>query len=134
MAKKSNFDIQKYTGKLVYRIDLDNERGDVYVVLFPITRVGLTVPIGFRSDGASVPRFFWRYVFPPGDVHAFCAAVVHDFIYRTHPFGWTKSDADKVFFDMLVADGVSERRARRAYWGVKWFGKSAWKTQGGTVK
>ena len=62
MAKKSNFDIQKYTGKLVYRIEPDNERGDVYVVLRQIVRVGLTVPFGFRSDGASVPRFFWRFL------------------------------------------------------------------------
>ena len=32
--------------------------------------VRLTVPVGFSSDGASVPRFFWRVVFPPGDQKA----------------------------------------------------------------
>ena len=93
----------------------------------------VTVPYGFRSDGASVPRFFWRWVFPPGDTRALRAAFVHDWIYRTHPDGWTKAEADQLFCELLIGDGMPERFARRAYWGVRLFGGDSWH-QGGMVK
>ena len=68
----------------VHRSD---DMGNVYTLKEPLYYRELTVPVGFRSDGASVPRFFWRLVFPPGDVQAMRAAFLHDFIYRTHPGG-----------------------------------------------
>lgn len=93
----------------------------------------LHVPHGFKSDGASVPRIFWRSVFPPGDTKAMRAAMAHDYIYRNHPEGWTKAEADEMFYDILVADGVGKFRAWKAYKGVDWFGGYAWRTRGGTI-
>lgn len=119
--------------QLVVRIDADAERGDVYTLVRPVRRYGLDIPAGFQSDGASVPRFFWRVVFPPGDVHALGAAFLHDFIYRTHPVGWTREAADKLFLDTLIEDGVPKRRAFLAYIGVRLFGASAWR-EGGKTK
>ena len=88
---------------------------------------GLTVPAGFSSDGASVPRFFWRLVFPPGDQKALRAAFVHDWIYRTHPEGWTREAADKLFLKLLIEEGMPEFRAVLAWLGVRIFGSAAWK-------
>ena len=119
--------------EIVVRIDADAERGDVYTLIRPVSRYGLEIPAGFQSDGASVPRFFWRVVFPPGDVHALGAAFLHDYIYRTHPLGWTREAADKLFLDTLIADGVPKRRAFLAYVGVRLFGASAWR-EGGKTK
>ena len=34
------------------------------------------------------------------------AAFCHDWIYRTHPDGWTKPEADQMFRDLLLEDGV----------------------------
>jgi len=116
--------------QLVVRIDADAERGDVYTLVRPVSRYGLDIPAGFQSDGASVPRFFWWCVFPPGDVHALGAAFLHDFIYRTHPVGWTREAADKLFLDTLIEDGVPKWRAYKAYWGVRLFGQAAWEAQG----
>ena len=90
----------------------------------------ITVPCGFQSDGASVPRAFWRLIFPKGDEKALRAAIIHDWIYRTHPAGWTKAEADKLFYELLKADGVPTWRAWLAYQGVKWFGHIAWNTRG----
>ena len=101
--------------------------GNVYRLLEPIVYMGLIIPIGFESDGASVPRFFWRLVFPPGDARALYAAFVHDYIYRTHPLGWTKTDADKIFEHLLIGGGIAKWRAKLAYWGVCLFGKASWK-------
>lgn len=89
-----------------------------------------TVPYGFQSDGASVPRLFWRLVFPSSDTKALRAAFAHDCIYRTHPDGWTKADADSMFYDLLREDGVSFWRAGLAYIGVRIGGFLPWVTRG----
>ena len=103
-----------------------DDRGNVFTLLEDLRWGNITVPAGFESDGASVPRFFWRVVFPPGDSQALRAAILHDYIYREQPEGWTRVDADNLFYDVLVADGVPKRRALLAYWGVRIFGSRCW--------
>ena len=107
----------------VHRAD---DRGNVYTLLEDLRWGELTVPAGFESDGASVPRFFWRLVFPPGDAAALRAAILHDYVYREQPEGWNRADADKLFYGVLLGDGVSAWRARLAYWGVRLFGGRSW--------
>ena len=107
-----------------------DEMGNVYTLREPIFYRELTVPVGFRSDGASVPRFFWRLVFPPGDAQALRAAFLHDWIYRTHPEGWDRKKADDLFYDVLVADGVPKWRAYLAWSGVRLGGSAAWNAGG----
>jgi len=107
-------------------IHIEDSRGNVFTLLEPLYCEGVTVPAGFESDGASVPRFFWRVVFPPGDRRAIRAAFFHDYVYRTHPVGWTRTMADKAFFRVLLADGVGRFRARIAYLGVRWGGICSW--------
>lgn len=107
-----------------------DEMGNVFTLLEPLTYGELTVPPGFASDGASVPRFFWRVVFPPGDNRALRAAFLHDWIYRTHPEGWTRAAADDLFRKVLIEDGVSRNSAGMAYWGVRLFGGPSWEAGG----
>lgn len=107
----------------VHRAD---DRGNVFTLLEPLQYGAITVPAGFESDGASVPRFFWRLVFPPGDSQALRAAIIHDWIYRRHPAGWSRKEADELFRSLLVADGVPKWRARLAHRGVRLFGRSSW--------
>lgn len=116
--------------ELIIRIDKDAARGDVYTLVRAFSRCGVTVPAGFQSDGASVPRFFWRAVFPPGDVHALAGAFLHDYVYRTHPAGWTREEADRTFREVIHADGVPLFRAWLAWLGVRLFGLSAWNAGG----
>ena len=111
-------------------VHTEDKRGNVYtlcnqlVIWYANKRI--CVPRGFESDGASVPRFFWRYVFPSSDPAALRASIGHDYVYRTHPDGWKKSDADKMFLGTMLVDGVSPKRAYRAYCGVKYFGWWSW--------
>lgn len=86
-----------------------------------------TIPRYFKSDGASVPRFFWRLVFPSSDTTALRAAFAHDYIYRTQPKEWTQEEADKMFFDLLIVDGMVRWRAWLAYIALRLFGWFAWK-------
>ena len=109
----------------------EDEKGNVYTLLEDVTVLWqtntLVIPAGFKSDGASVPRFFWRSVFPPGDSRALTAAFAHDYVYRTHHEGWTRKMADDMFYDLLREDRVPWFNAQAAYWGVRLFGFSSWK-------
>lgn len=116
------------------KVHEEDERGNVYTLTVPIIYCGLEIPAGFESDGASVPRFFWRCVFPPGEPRALLAAFVHDFIYRTHPTGWTKQSADKEFYYLLCVQGIARASAWLAYQGVKLFGGPAWRAGGKETK
>ncbi len=111
-------------------IHKSDEMGNVFTLREELSYGGLTVPAGFESDGASVPRFFWRIVFPPGDNRALRAAFLHDWIYRTHPEGWTREAADNLFRKVLATDGVPRISATLAFWGVRLFGASAWEDGG----
>ena len=108
-----------------------DDMGNVYTLLEDMVVIWngkvLVVPAGFKSDGASVPRFFWRIVFPPGDSRALRASIAHDFIYRNCPFGWTRAEADQLFYDVLRTDGVPYLNAKGAYYGVRLFGCKSWK-------
>lgn len=107
-----------------------DDRGNIYTLQKPINYCGVWVPAGFECDGASVPRFLWGVVFPPGDKQAMYAAVFHDFVCRTHPRHWSRKQADDAFLFLMRAGGVPSWRAQKAYWGVRLFGMSAWNAGG----
>lgn len=107
-----------------------DERGNIFTLQTEIIYCGLVLPVGFESDGASVPRILWPVVFPADDLQAMFGAFVHDFVYRTHPRGWSKAQADDEFKYLLERGGVSKRRARLAYLGVKLFGGPSWRAGG----
>lgn len=108
----------------------EDRRGNVAKTTFPnrVTFGGKSflIPRHFDSDGASVPRLFWRVVFPPTDSTAAAAGVAHDFIYRTQPKGWTRKEADRMFLALLIEFGAPLHSAFMAYLAVRWFGWSAW--------
>ncbi len=85
-----------------------------------------TIPRYFKTDFASVPRFFWRVLFYPTHPKAVRAAVAHDYIYRVHPEGWTRKEADLMFYDLLVEDNMPKFVAWMAYKGVRLFGGYSW--------
>lgn len=63
----------------------------------------IEVPIGFLTDFASVPRFFWR-IFPPWDTHRL-SAVVHDYLCVSSEV--PRKEADLIFLDLMQRQGVS---------------------------
>ena len=115
----------------------ETRKGDIITV---INRHGLrikwnsrefVIPRYFESDGASIPRFLWDSVSPQIHPKTLKAALAHDYIYRTQPEGWTRKQADDMFYDTCRADGLNWWRSQKAYWGVRLFGGHAWRTQGG---
>lgn len=66
----------------------------------------ITVPAGFETDFASVPRLPVAYLFFGDEAHM--AAVVHDYLcrYQTVP----RKTADKVFKEAMRVSGVGWKR------------------------
>ncbi len=89
----------------------------------------IIIPKGFVTDGASIPKWLWPIV-----GHPFAefrqAAVVHDFLYRTHIR--TKNDSDKIFLEAMEVLEVKKWKRDIMYWAVSTFGEKSWK--GGPAK
>lgn len=93
-----------------------------------------TVPVGFVTDFASVPRLLWL-LFPPRGKHT-KAAVLHDYLYRCKPGSMenvfsgptiSRLDADGLFYRAMREDGTKLIRAWIMYTAVRWFGWIPWR-------
>lgn len=82
----------------------------------------LTVPAGFITDFASVPRF--PGVFDVYGDRAHRAAALHDHLYSSHEVD--RETADGLFLEAMLATGVPEDIANVMYEGVRRFGGSHW--------
>lgn len=91
--------------------------------------VRVTVPAGFKSDGASIPPILWPIIGPPiGSAHCI-PAVVHDYLCaraRTYP---QRVLGDAIFFWMLKEYDVPYWKRFLMYLGVRWFGRFIWSRQ-----
>ena len=85
-------------------------------------RRAVSVPSGFETDFASVPRFFWRFA-PPGGPYA-AAAVIHDWLY-VHRIG-ERYDADRIFLEGMKSAGVGRFQRSIIYRAVRMFGNAGW--------
>lgn len=83
----------------------------------------IIVPIGFRTDFASVPRLPLAFLLFGGVAQE--AAVVHDFLYSTG--ACTRKLADEVFAEASKACGVSAWRRGPMWLGVRLFGGSRYR-------
>lgn len=88
----------------------------------PTLKRVITVPAGFVSDLASVPRALWS-ILPPLASYT-RAAVVHDYLYVNN--GVTRAQADKVLLDAMRETGVGWWTRSTVYSGVRAGGFIAW--------
>lgn len=108
-----------FLGDVVVKILKDNEHPTIFEtwasVDFYSDHLGyvVTVPEGFRTDLASIPRMLLSFTGFKGGR----AAIVHDYLCRI--FGLARrSDADKVFEEALIASGFDAEEADAWYWAV----------------
>jgi hypothetical protein len=96
----------------------------------------ITVPAGFRFDLSSVPRALW-WLIAPFEL-SIAAPLLHDFLYlhgSSPPLGsvdpprtYTRADADRVFVELMRAEGVPAWRRLLGYAAVRLFGGNAWRS------
>lgn len=91
-----------------------------------LAKITITVPAGFITDLASVPRIPLAFMLTAGTGHA--AAVLHDCLYVYH---WlTRKESDDVFHEALLVLGVPKWRAALMWAGVRVGGSGPWKDEG----
>jgi len=71
------------------------------------------VPAGYRSNGITAPSRLKKSLGDGVRHPETWAAVFHDWLF-TQP-GISRADADQLFYDLLVAYGVPEQKARLMY-------------------
>jgi hypothetical protein len=82
----------------------------------------LTVPDGFETDFASVPRLPLAYLIAGNRFHA--PAAVHDFLYSR---GFTtRKEADDVLYEAMRSEGDSRTFAFIVWTAVRTFGRGRW--------
>lgn len=91
------------------------------------SRIGwLTVPAGFLTDGASVPRIFWNIFSPTGSY--FEAALTHDYLYsNVSKWHIDRAMADKIFLDAMGEIGVGWLTRKTIYRAVRLGGWKGYK-------
>ena len=86
----------------------------------------VTVPSGFVTDGASIPKVFWSILSPFGDY--FAAAVIHDFLYsKSNQNTFTRLQCDNIFKEAMFNIGVPWYRRDVIYRAVRTFGGAFYK-------
>ena len=103
----------------------DDGRGNTVVVLLEAVAVGgVSVPKGFVSDGASLPRSAWRVIGHPFSCRYLAEAVCHDWLYHTGKLG--RAEADKWFYNAIRGKKRFWLRSKLVYIAVRLFGHVAW--------
>lgn len=81
------------------------------------------IPVGFKSDGASIPRWFWRLIGHPFDMRYLPQAIFHDYLYNRQIL--TRAESDRVLYEDTKAT-CSWLRRWAIYRALRWFGWIAW--------
>lgn len=89
---------------------------------YSVNQVRYTVPLGFTTNLASIPRILWS-IYSPNKANTIPAAVIHDYLYFC-PGEMTRSEADSIFYDALVYKHVSSFSAYKYWAAVRIFGNS----------
>lgn len=85
----------------------------------------IVVPIGFVTDGASIPKFLWSIVGSPWSGGYADGAVIHDWIYHKNLF--KRKECDQIFNEANKFLKVPAWKRFVIYQALRIFGGFAWK-------
>ena len=91
--------------------------------LSSVQKLEVTVPEGFVTDLASIPRLLWSIQRPEGR-HAY-AAVIHDYLYWTQRR--TRLESDEIFREILLETKTDKKIIAGLYSAVRKAGGGAWR-------
>ena len=117
--------MSRFTTVLIVQPDVDERTAKLMTPLvYESDLLGetITVPAGFETDFASVPRMFWNLIPPLGRYGE--AAVVHDWLYRTQDYA--RATCDAVLLEAMEVCEVGWCTRMTIYGAVRAFGWAAW--------
>ena len=78
--------------KLYKRVKISPLFGDKFLLLEDFTFGNITVPKGYITNGADIPRIFWSFI-PPNKSDILPAVILHDYLCDKEEY----KTADRVF-------------------------------------
>lgn len=84
----------------------------------------ITVPKGFITDFASIPRLFWRVIGHPAEKYG-KAAVIHDYLYSEQQT-YTRKRSDEIFYEAMEVLKVPFWKRWAMYHSVRTWGWIPW--------
>lgn len=94
----------------------------------------VTVPAGYVTDFASIPRIAWVYLSPEDPVVMF-ASIIHDYMYtrqgdlgRGDNLTFSRKSCDTIIREAMEYCGARRSQAAFVYWAVRIGGRSHWKS------
>lgn len=114
-------------------LEADDSAPDFWTVRAPLvwcdSKYGrISVPTGFRTDLASIPRAFRNLPAFDPDGRSRRPAVVHDWLYAWQAF--PKDTCDTFLRDSMLGEGCDHVDAESFYEAVHLFGNAAWASDG----
>lgn len=88
-----------------------------------IDRDKVTVPKGFKTDLASIPKQLWS-IYSPAKSETMSASILHDYFYNCKSH-YTRLQADNIFYYSLIDKQLPVARAALYWSAVRMFGASA---------
>lgn len=82
----------------------------------------IRLPVGYESDGATIPRIFWS-IYPPFYPDYKTASFIHDELCRREQY----EKADRYFYELLVKTGVEKTTRRHLFKSVRFWHIIAYK-------
>lgn len=111
-----------FIGELIGKNKWSNyEPFEYHVGSYPSEEV-ISIPIGFETDFASIPRFLWPIISPIDDHGK--AAVVHDYLYFKGIY--TRKRSDLIYKEALEVLNVNQGKIYIMYYLVRVFGWLPW--------
>jgi len=120
--------VDRFKDKLVVSLESDGkkwklERPFTYYTLLFGEPYYITIPEGFETDFASIPKIFMPFLKWKDKFNK--ASVVHDWLYHTKLFD--RKTADKIFLEAMEVLGIPKWKRYLFYWMVRLFGWWRWR-------
>lgn len=93
------------------------------LVCYGVEQGHITVPEGFLTDFASIPRLLWNLL-PPTEPDYSAAALVHDYLYESHEADFRT--ANTIFYEAMRVQGTGRVKAWCMWAAVSLFGRGAY--------
>ena len=128
--RQKEIKMSSFTSPLVVK-HLDGEKWEVmrkftYHVGNKTSKEMITVPVGFITDFASIPRTCWSLIGSPTGKYG-KAAVLHDYLYRRLQRKYSRKQSDDIFLEAMKISKVGMIRRYTIYYSVRLFGFASWR-------
>jgi len=116
LNSKTELELEEIKSGFYKGIKISPLEGDRYILLESFKYKDITIPKGYKTNGANIPRIFWS-IWPPNRSNYMPAVIVHDYLCDMEEY----KKADEYFLEILLYLNVSKITTFLFYNFVKYY-------------